>query len=422
MSMTKLAEVTVGAGGQSSINFTNIPQTFTDLQLVLSTRNADSGYFGYIGVGFNGVTTNLSQRRLRGNGSTASSGTNTYLEMAANASGTTANTFSNAQVYISNYAGSTNKSVSLDWVMENNVAEAYQQIAAGIWSSTAAITSIQVYGSSNFVQYSTATLYGVSKVPAAGIQPKATGGDVYQNGAYTYHVFNASGTFTPISSLSADVLVVAGGGAGGESYGAGGGAGGLNYLSSQSISSAQTITIGAGGVNNSTSGSNTSFGATTSIGGGLGGANGRPTGATGGSGGGGGYTPSGTIIGAGGTGTSGQGNNGGSAAGSGNSFMGLGGGGGAGGPGATASGGVGGAGGAGVSTYSSWATATSTGVNVSGTYYYAGGGSGNGTGGASAPNPGGTAWNAAGPANTGNGGGGDSALSGGSGVVIIRYA
>jgi len=38
MSMTKIATIVVGAGGSSSIDFTGIPQNFTDLMLVYSTR------------------------------------------------------------------------------------------------------------------------------------------------------------------------------------------------------------------------------------------------------------------------------------------------------------------------------------------------------------------------------------------------
>lgn len=162
MTMTLIGTANA-SGSSASFEFTSIPQTGTDLYLVISTRNAESGYFGYAYVGFNGSTSNLTMRRLRGNGSSVSSGTNTDLEMAANASGTTSNTFNSAEAYIPNYTGSTNKSVSFDWVMENNVTEAYQQINAGLWSNTAAITSIQIYGFTNFAVGSTASLYTITK-------------------------------------------------------------------------------------------------------------------------------------------------------------------------------------------------------------------------------------------------------------------
>jgi hypothetical protein len=38
-----ISSVTVGAGGAAYIEFTNIPQTYTDLNLVFSGRNTSSG-------------------------------------------------------------------------------------------------------------------------------------------------------------------------------------------------------------------------------------------------------------------------------------------------------------------------------------------------------------------------------------------
>jgi hypothetical protein len=78
--------------------------------------------------------------------------------------GCTANTFGNGEIYIPNYAGSTQKSVSADAVAENNSATyIYSALNAGLWTGTAAITSIKLLiPSYNFVQYSTAYLYGVS--------------------------------------------------------------------------------------------------------------------------------------------------------------------------------------------------------------------------------------------------------------------
>ena len=52
--MVKLQTVTVGSGGASSIDFTNIPQTYTDLKIVLSARtNRASQTFDFVSVVFN---------------------------------------------------------------------------------------------------------------------------------------------------------------------------------------------------------------------------------------------------------------------------------------------------------------------------------------------------------------------------------
>ena len=77
----------------------------------------------------------------------------------------TPNTFSNGEMYVPNYAGSTQKSASLDSVAENNASTAYMAMQAGLWTGTAAITSIALTPdtstSPSFSQYSTATLYGI---------------------------------------------------------------------------------------------------------------------------------------------------------------------------------------------------------------------------------------------------------------------
>jgi hypothetical protein len=81
-----------------------------------------------------------------------------------NQSGSTANTFASGEIYIPNYAGSTNKSISADTAGEANTTVAYAQISAELWSNTSAITSITIYSNvGNLAQYTTATLYGIKK-------------------------------------------------------------------------------------------------------------------------------------------------------------------------------------------------------------------------------------------------------------------
>ncbi len=155
--------------GQSSITFSSIPQTFTDLQLVISARNNEGGFYGYFEVRLNGASSGHTQRILRGNGSGVVSSTNTVIDMAANATGTTANTFNNGQVYIPNYASSVAKSMSVDWVMEQNATEAYQEIKAGLYNSTSPVTSIVLFGFSNFLQFTSATLYGITAGSSGGV-------------------------------------------------------------------------------------------------------------------------------------------------------------------------------------------------------------------------------------------------------------
>jgi hypothetical protein len=164
---TKIASVTA-AGGSSTISFTSIPSTYTDLVIKVSARATYAANFQDINIRFNGSTSGYSSRLLQGDGSAATSANNasSALVWGANSvsANATANTFSNGEVYIPNYTSANNKSISTDAVTENNASSAYIQVAAGLWSNTAAITSIEMYlGAGNYVQYSTFTLYGISK-------------------------------------------------------------------------------------------------------------------------------------------------------------------------------------------------------------------------------------------------------------------
>ena len=436
MSMTKIEHIEVGSGGQAEIDFTSIPAIYTDLLIVLSARTERAVSFESVRFYFNGSDSSLSSRYLEGEGSGSPvSGTLAYgFAGILNANSSTASTFSSTSIYIPNYAGSTNKSFSVDAVSEANATLAYQHISAGLWSSTSAINQVTLKSTvADLAQYSSATLYGIRKYDTAG-SPKATGGIISFDSANNkwVHTFTASSTFTPTESLTADVLVVAGGGGGGINLASGGGAGGLLAFTGQSLSAtAYTVTVGGGGSNGGGTGSDSQFAALTLVkGGGGGGSFASQNGANGGSGGGGNYN-----TGVGGTATSGQGNDGGDYV----SEFSSSGGGGAGAAGTNGTGTLGVAGGVGTSAYSSWGA---FGENVGGTYYLAGGGGGAGNASVTADNQGfggyGGGGDAApsngnsgqlgenGTANTGGGGGGGGTGNGiggtgGSGLVIVRY-
>lgn len=166
---TLIASVTVGSGGASSIDFTSIPGTYTDLCLKVSARNTRTdASFGYLYLTLNGSTSNFAGRFLWGNASSAASysGTNNEINEAQDTDYQTANTFGNTEIYIPNYASANYKSISADGVNENNSAAADSAITyltASLWSNTAAITSISLttQATKSFKQYSSATLYGI---------------------------------------------------------------------------------------------------------------------------------------------------------------------------------------------------------------------------------------------------------------------
>lgn len=165
---SKLAEVTVGAGGASTINFNNIPQNYNDLVIKLSTRDtAATVNSGGIKITFNGTTSSYTNRNVFGNGSStasqipATTSIDAGLGNSMPTAGNTASTFSNIEVYIPNYTSANNKSTSTDSVGENNATAAYAGLEAGLWSIVTAITNITISPITSFAQYSTATLYGV---------------------------------------------------------------------------------------------------------------------------------------------------------------------------------------------------------------------------------------------------------------------
>lgn len=166
-----IATVTVGSGGASSIDFTSIPSTYTDLLIKLSSRGTATGLtWQNIRLRFNADSgNNYSHRVLASLGGNPISGAETtnYLRYSYTDYGdATASTFSNNEYYIANYTSSNNKCIYYETVAENNSATVFAlALTGGLWSNSSAITSIAITpdAGGNWAQYSTATLYGIKK-------------------------------------------------------------------------------------------------------------------------------------------------------------------------------------------------------------------------------------------------------------------
>ena len=401
----------------SEVIFSSIPQGYTDLILVAYNKST-GGYNPIIRVG-------------NGSVDTGSNYSETYMNSASPYAGSSINranmfsdniTTSNFMPEIYQFMNYSNTTTYKTFLWRHSDTDSVS-MWVGNWRSTSAIDTISItYGdtSNAMIAGITFTLYGIKAQNDTGT--KATGGVLYTDATYAYHVFTNSGNFVPSTNLTADVLIVAGGGGGGGMYtGGGGGAGGLRAFTSQALTSGTNYPciVGAGGkgglyaVNPNGSkglqGNNTTFNSLSVTGGGGGASWGTNPSSAGGSGGGGspeylnggagnsgGYTPVEGYAG-------GQGRT--------TPNYGAAGGGGAGGSSANASSGVSSAGGPGTDTYnsinfSSWLSATNLGVSGK----LAGGGGGGGNGNTSAP-PVMT------PASGTNGGGDGSAIdSGGNGI------
>ena len=155
-----IATQTLGSAA-SSITFSSIPNTYTDLKLVLvcTTNAVDNAQ-----IQFNSDTaTNYSQTNLYGSGTGAGSSSftsNTVLQWTA-AGGTNATTPFFYQMDIFSYAGSTNKTALL-LSSEDNNGSGYVESIVGLWRSTNAINRIDLKsGGTTFKAGTTATLWGI---------------------------------------------------------------------------------------------------------------------------------------------------------------------------------------------------------------------------------------------------------------------
>jgi hypothetical protein len=167
-----IASNTVGSGGSSSVAFTSIPQIYTDLKVVTSLRSTTGGAVTYsMFMKMNNLTSSIySQRALEGNGTAASSFSQSGVDTAVRAStvsgtGATASTFSNSEIYMPNYTSSNAKSASIDTLTETNATTVYSNLISYLINSTAAITDLtfttEPAGGVAFAEYSTFYLYGI---------------------------------------------------------------------------------------------------------------------------------------------------------------------------------------------------------------------------------------------------------------------
>jgi hypothetical protein len=150
----------------SSVTFSSIPQTYTDLKLVVSAKTqsiyeSDGAY-----VTFNGSSSGYSERTLMNiNGTMYSfNASSAFINwgIVCTGAGATANTFGNSEMYIPNYTSSNSKSTSSEISQENNGTATVMAITAALWSNSAAITSITLTAQNpNFVSGSTFYLYGI---------------------------------------------------------------------------------------------------------------------------------------------------------------------------------------------------------------------------------------------------------------------
>jgi hypothetical protein len=152
--------------GQSSADFTSIPQTYTDLYILVCARG--NGYNGTdLNIKFNGSSSGYSGRLVWKDGNTtaltsvAIGNTSGYAGIIPGAQAGT-NAYGTQKIYISSYTSGTGKRASTEFTTERNGVDTWIGYGEVISSVSAAITSISLIPSANFLGSSTAYLYGIA--------------------------------------------------------------------------------------------------------------------------------------------------------------------------------------------------------------------------------------------------------------------
>lgn len=157
---------TVLTGTASTVTFTGIDTTYTDLVILCSARDTGTGADYTIDVRLNGNTNaDFSTTNIESNGSTVASGrwtsqTNARAGMS-DGGAQTASTFGSSEIYFPSYRSSQNKVFSSTGVTENNATAAAIRCFANLKSDTAAITQIQLRPDTGFAAGSRFDLYGI---------------------------------------------------------------------------------------------------------------------------------------------------------------------------------------------------------------------------------------------------------------------
>ena len=167
---TQIASTTIGTASSSSVVFSSIPSTYTDLVMVITGKNTATGY-GW-GLQYNSDTAaNYSWTMIEGSGTAATSvrgsGTGAFgqsIYFVANQG--ISNSLSNAIVSIQNYSNTTTYKTNL--IRQNNPSSTtYPGLSAvvGLWRNTAAINSITLMvpaAGTTIASGTTLSLYGIT--------------------------------------------------------------------------------------------------------------------------------------------------------------------------------------------------------------------------------------------------------------------
>ena len=171
---TPLATTTLGSAA-SSVTFSSISGSYTDLVLICSIQNSSTGdldtrYLLQVGNGSVDTGSNYSSTYLNGSGSAASSGRETsraQIDGVINTPTSDSNEFALVTFNIMNYSNTTTYKTILYRDGKNQATRTRGTSAAvGLWRSTSAIDTVKIYtggpSAGSFSTGSTFSLYGIT--------------------------------------------------------------------------------------------------------------------------------------------------------------------------------------------------------------------------------------------------------------------
>ena len=153
------------SSSQNTVTFSSIPQTYTDLVLVMNPIS-DTATNSFPYLRFNGDSgSNYSRTMIAGTGSVAESdrGSNESQGYFIYSTVVETNAAFNAILNINNYSNTTTNKTYLSRINVASGTRPRVEALVGLWRSTSAINQIVLYcGPNNFVSGSTFTLYGIT--------------------------------------------------------------------------------------------------------------------------------------------------------------------------------------------------------------------------------------------------------------------
>jgi hypothetical protein len=165
-----IATVTVGSGGAANIEFTSIGTDWQHLQVRLVARTDRAAVSDGYNITLNSDTgSNYAGHTLFGTGTSASAQAESSVSSASSigaplsSATASASIFGAAVIDVLDYASSSKKTTLRAFAGEDRNGAGRVFLISNLWNSTAAVTSIKIVPllGSNFVQHSTAALYGV---------------------------------------------------------------------------------------------------------------------------------------------------------------------------------------------------------------------------------------------------------------------